>query len=265
MLKTSWKYALALVCAATLACNSGKAPAEAAMKLAEEAVNGAQRRGGEAGAGRLQVALGRPRGGQGHDRQGRLQGGPRLGAGDPAEGQRRARQGQGEEGRAHGELEPAERSVPKMVEAIKSRVDILSQSQEAPEGHGRGQLASAKDGLAARRRRWDEAQEAFKAGKWTDAIAKGTTVKDKATEVMATLGMEAGRARQPGEVTLYRFEIEGPAQAGPFLRPSLPLDRGRRLRRDVVDHAVDAAHAADDPAARSRRGPRAASGTSRPS
>ena len=42
MLKTSWKYALVLVCAATLACNSGKAPAEAAMKLAEEAVSGAR-------------------------------------------------------------------------------------------------------------------------------------------------------------------------------------------------------------------------------
>ena len=38
MLRKSWKYGLAIACALALACQSGKAPAEAALKLAEEAV-----------------------------------------------------------------------------------------------------------------------------------------------------------------------------------------------------------------------------------
>ena len=45
----------------------------------------------------------------------------------------------------------------------------------------------------------------------------------------------------------------------------LPLDRGRRLRRDVVGDAVDAGHFVDDARARCARADRAAGAPSRPS
>ena len=85
-------------------------------------------------------------------------------------------------------------SVPKMMDAIKSRVDILSQSKKLPAGMDAAKLAAAKDGLASATATWGEAQEAAKAGKWTDALAKGGTVKSKAEEIMASLGMQAGGA-----------------------------------------------------------------------
>ena len=41
-MKNFWKYILVAIGVATLACNSGKAPAEAALKLADDAVNAAR-------------------------------------------------------------------------------------------------------------------------------------------------------------------------------------------------------------------------------
>ena len=37
---------------------------------------------------------------------------------------------------------------------------------------------------------WADAEGAFKAGNLTDALAKGKAVKDKATEIMTTLGIQ---------------------------------------------------------------------------
>ena len=196
MIKTSWKYALALVCAATLACNSGKAPAEAAMKAAEEAVAGAQTEAAnlvpddmkslsdDMAAARATMAKG--------DYKTALASAQAI--------QQKANdvlakaKAKTKKDELTAAWTPLSDSVPKMLDAIKSRVDILSQSKKLPKGMDAAKLASAKDGLAAATAGWGEAQEAYKAGKWTDAIAKGTSAKDKATEVMATLGMQAGGA-----------------------------------------------------------------------
>jgi hypothetical protein len=194
MVKKSWKYALALVCAATLACNSGKAPAEAAMKLAEEAVNGARAEAetlvpddfkslsDDLAAAKDQVAKG--------DYKAALASATSI--------QQKANDVLAKAKAKKEELTATwnsmSDSVPKMVDAIKSRVDILSQSKKLPAGMDATKLTAAKDGLATATTAWGEAQEAFKAGKWNDAIAKATSVKDKATEVMGLLGMNAGGA-----------------------------------------------------------------------
>ncbi len=194
MLKTSWKYALALVCAATLACNSGKAPAEAAMKLAEEAVAGAQTEAAslvpddmKSLSDDLAAA-----------RDAMTKGDYKTALASAQSIQQKANDVLAKAKAKKDELTATwnqmSDSVPKMVDAIKSRVDILSQSKKLPAGMDAAKLASAKDGLATATTAWTEAQDAFKASKWTDAIAKGTSAKDKATEVMGMLGMQAGAA-----------------------------------------------------------------------
>ena len=194
MLKTSWKYALALVCAATLACNSGKAPAEAAMKLAEEAVAGAQTEAAslvpddmKSLSDDLAAA-----------RDAMTKGDYKTALASAQSIQQKANDVLAKAKAKKDELTATwnqmSDSVPKMVDAIKSRVDILSQSKKLPAGMDAAKLASAKDGLATATTAWTEAQDAFKASKWTDAIAKGTSAKDKATEVMGMLGMQAGGA-----------------------------------------------------------------------
>jgi hypothetical protein len=194
MLKTSWKYALALVCATTLACNSGKAPAEAAMKLADEAVSGARTEAeklvpddmkslsDDLAAAKDQMAKG--------DYKAALASAQSI--------QQKANDVIAKAKAKKDELTATwnqmSDSLPKMLDAIKSRVDILSKSKKLPAGLDAAKLTAAKDGLAAATTAWGEAQEAFKAGNWTDAMAKATTVKDKATGIMASLGMQADGA-----------------------------------------------------------------------
>jgi hypothetical protein len=81
--------------------------------------------------------------------------------------------------------------LPKMVEAIKSRVDILSKSKKLPANLDKAKFEGAKAGLAEITKTWTDADSAFKGGNISDALAKANAVKAKATEIMATLGMQA--------------------------------------------------------------------------
>ncbi len=84
--------------------------------------------------------------------------------------------------------------VPKMAEAIQSRVDILSQSKKLPAGLDKDKLEGAKAGLATLNQNWTEASDAYKSGNVTDALAKAKAAKDKAVEVMTTLNMPVPEA-----------------------------------------------------------------------
>jgi hypothetical protein len=88
--------------------------------------------------------------------------------------------------------------LPKMVDAIKSRVDILSASKKLPKGLDKAKLEEAKAALASATQSWKEASEAFKAGSLQDAVAKANSVKEKATEVMKSLGMTPPEAAAGG-------------------------------------------------------------------
>jgi len=79
--------------------------------------------------------------------------------------------------------------VPKMVEAIQSRVDILSQSKKLPASITAEKFAEVKSVLASVKEDWNKAQESFKAGKISDAVAVGTSIKDKLVKAMESLGM----------------------------------------------------------------------------
>jgi PBP1b-binding outer membrane lipoprotein LpoB len=80
--------------------------------------------------------------------------------------------------------------LPNMVQAIKTRVDILSQSKKLPANLDKAKLESVKAGLPEVTQMWDDAQKAFSNGNLADAMSKAKTVKDKAVEMMTTLGMQ---------------------------------------------------------------------------
>jgi hypothetical protein len=194
MLKQSWKYLAVAACVLAVACNSGKKPAEAALKLAEEAVNSARAEAeslvpddfrslsDDLAAAKDAYAKG--------DYKGALAAATSI--------QSKANEVTAKAMAKKTELQATWTSLseglPKMVEAIKSRVDILSQSKKLPKGMDAAQLQSAKDGLAAATSTWAEAQAAQAAGNWNEAIAKANQVKDKATAAMTALGMSAAGA-----------------------------------------------------------------------
>jgi len=86
---------------------------------------------------------------------------------------------------------PMSTDVPKMVDAIQSRVDTLSKSHHLPKGVTKDSLASAKSGLDSMKSAWSDASNAASSGDFTTAESKGQAVKDQAADVMKSLGMSA--------------------------------------------------------------------------
>jgi len=80
--------------------------------------------------------------------------------------------------------------LPKMVEAIKSRVDVLSKSKKLPANLDKAKFDGVKAGLPEVTQMWDDAKKAFSGGNLADAVSKAKTIKDKAVEMMTTLGMQ---------------------------------------------------------------------------
>jgi peptidoglycan hydrolase CwlO-like protein len=81
--------------------------------------------------------------------------------------------------------------IPPMVEAIQSKVDALSQlkPKKLPKDMTVEKVAEAKTALEAVKADLAKAQEIFKAGNVTEAIAAATAVKEKAVKAMEALGI----------------------------------------------------------------------------
>jgi hypothetical protein len=186
-----------MILAATLlaACGSGdKGPAETALKAAEEAINSAK---GEASkympdqVRSLESALAatREKLSKG-DYKAVLSEAPAL----TSKAQEIASAAAAKKAELTKSWEGLSSGMPRVVEAIKSRVDILSQSKKLPAGMSAETLAQAKAGLSEITQQWTAATEASKGGNLMDAIAKASSVKVKAAEVLTLLKMPVPEA-----------------------------------------------------------------------
>lgn len=86
---------------------------------------------------------------------------------------------------------PMSADVPKMVDAIQSRVDILSKSHHLPKGVTKDSLQAAESGLSSMKSAWSDASNAASSGDYTTAMSKAQAVKDQATQIMQSLGMSS--------------------------------------------------------------------------
>ena len=86
---------------------------------------------------------------------------------------------------------PLSSDVPRMVDAIQSRVDILSKSHHLPHGVTKDSLDAAKSGLDSMKSAWAQASQAATSGDYATAASKGQAVKDQATQIMQSLGMKS--------------------------------------------------------------------------
>lgn len=84
---------------------------------------------------------------------------------------------------------PASAAVPKMVDELAKRVETLSKSKRLPKGVTKDAVAAAKTGLDSLKSTWGDANNASSSGDYTTAMAKAQAVKDKAAEIMKSLGM----------------------------------------------------------------------------
>jgi len=77
--------------------------------------------------------------------------------------------------------------VPKMLEAIKSRIDIISKSKRLPKKITKEKIEEAKSGLDMILKSWAQAEESFKGGNVAEAIAKANPFKEKAAQLLQIL------------------------------------------------------------------------------
>ena len=188
---------IVMILAATLiaACGSGdKGPAETALKAAEEAINSAKADASKYMPDQVRslesaLAATREKLSKG-DYKAVLSEAPAL----TSKAQEIASAAAAKKAELTKSWEGLSSGMPRVVEAIKSRVDILSQSKKLPAGMSAETLAQAKAGLSEITQQWTAATEASKSGNLADAVAKASSVKVKAAEVLTLLKMPVPEA-----------------------------------------------------------------------
>jgi len=84
--------------------------------------------------------------------------------------------------------------LPKIIDAIKSRVDILSKSKKLPANITTEKFTEAKSMFTEAMKDWGVSQESFKGGSLAEAVTKANSVKEKAVQILKTLGMPVPEA-----------------------------------------------------------------------
>jgi hypothetical protein len=80
--------------------------------------------------------------------------------------------------------------VPKMVEAIQSRVDMLSKSRKLPKNIDKASFDAAKSGLESMKQDWTAATQASATGNVEEAVARVKSAQQKGNEVLGLLKMQ---------------------------------------------------------------------------
>jgi len=80
--------------------------------------------------------------------------------------------------------------IPQMMDALKSRLDILSKAKKLPAGLDKDQLAALTSGYDEAAKQFQAAKDAAGAGDLNKAIEAGQAIKQKGMEMAAALGLK---------------------------------------------------------------------------
>jgi|SRR5271169_470331 len=186
----------ALCCLALVAC-SQKGPAEAALKAAEASMNEVKAEGAKYAAEQTKGVLTSYASAQDSFNKGDYKAAMEIAQGIPAKAKDVVAAVAAKKGELTKSWNTLSASVPAMVEQVKAKVDALSAMKKLPKDMDASRLEAAKASLADITKSWGEASDAFKSGNLIDAAAKGSAVKAKVSDEMATLGLTAGAPAPP--------------------------------------------------------------------
>jgi len=79
--------------------------------------------------------------------------------------------------------------IPQMMDAVKSRLDILSKAKKLPAGLDKDKLAALNSGYDEAMQQFQGAKDAAGAGDLSKAIEAGQAIKQKGTEIATALGL----------------------------------------------------------------------------
>jgi hypothetical protein len=84
--------------------------------------------------------------------------------------------------------------IPPMVADIQNKVDSLSKAKKLPASLTKEKFEEVKAGFASVKDEWEKVQQSFTSGNFADAVNVATSLKDKASKIMETLGINATAA-----------------------------------------------------------------------
>ena len=201
--------AVLLFAVALAACSNQKAPAEQAIKAAEEALNAAKGEAMKFVSDQVKSVEDALKAAKDTFAKGDYAGATSAANAVAAKAKDLVSASAAKKAKLTKDWEELNAVMPKTISAIQSRVDALSKSKKLPKNLDKAKLESAKSDLAEVGKSWDEANKAYKEGSLADAVAKGKGAKEKAAQIMSSLGMSAPPAA--GAPTGRAYTGETPA------------------------------------------------------
>ncbi len=181
-------------CFALIACSTMKAPAEAAIKAADEAIAGVKPEASVYVPDQLKAVEDALATAKENFQKGEYQQ-ALTGAKDlAAKAKELASAVAAKKDELTKEWQEMSGGLPGMLGAIQNRVNLIAKSRRLPRGLDKSKFESVKGSLATVTQTMSEATEAFKGGNLMEAVNKAKTVKDQAAEIMNTLGMKPPEA-----------------------------------------------------------------------
>jgi hypothetical protein len=201
-----------LFAVALAACSSQKAPAEQALKAAEEALNATKAEAMKYVPDQVKAVEEALKAAKDTFAKGDYAGATSAATAVTAQAKDLVSASAAKKAELTKDWEELNAGMPMTIFAIQSRVDALSNSKKLPKNLDEAKLESAKSDLAEVSKSWDEASKAYKEGSLADALAKGNGAREKAAQIMSSLGMSAPPAA--GTLRGRDYSVETPAAGG---------------------------------------------------
>ena len=195
LMKRILSVAVAVVFAVALgACSSAKAPAEQAIKAAEEALNASKAEAMKYIPDQVKSVEDALKAAKDSFAKGDYAGAASAATAVTSKAKDLASATAAKKAELTKDWEEQSAGLLKAIDDIKGRIATLSKSKKLPKGLDKAKLESAKSGLEEISMGWDDANKAFQQGSLADALAKAKGAKEKAAEVMSILGMKVESA-----------------------------------------------------------------------
>lgn len=186
-----WNYLwIGALCLILAACGQDKGPAEEAIKLATQAVEQVRAEVSQFAADQFQQLESQLKAAQDSFAKKDYKAALQAASGIPAKAQEVAQAAAAKKAELSKAWDDLNAGIPQMMDAVKSRLDILAQAKKLPDGMAKEKLASLQTSFSEVMAQFEEAKKASAEGAISKAIELGNAAKAKATEIAAGLGLQ---------------------------------------------------------------------------
>jgi hypothetical protein len=181
---------MVLLCLAIAACSRDKEPAEQALKSAAEAVEKARADGSKFAADEFKALEDQLKAAKDQFEKKEYTRALQAAGAVSTKAQEVLKTAADKNAELAKAWQEFESSIPPMMEAIKGRLDTLSQAKKLPKEMDKDTLAAIKTAFEEAGKAFEEAKSAAASSEFAKAIESGKAIKAKLAEMAAALGIQ---------------------------------------------------------------------------